>query len=300
MDAVLTLIANPAARNLSPEAVARVRDALADAGAKVGTPAWLQPAIACDLRFGGLPPAQAEQTARAALADAPIDLAAQWAQNRRKRLLVADMESTIIAQEMLDEIAAHAGLGPGIAEVTARAMAGELDFEAALKARVDLLAGLPETLLDELAGIMTPNPGAQSLVASMRAQGAYCALLSGGFDCFTARIRTLCGFNEHRANRLLAAKGRLTGEVARPILGRESKLAAMEELCARLALTTAEACAVGDGANDLAMVAAAGLGVAYRGKEVLRSGAGVRVDHSDLTALLYIQGYRGAEIIRPE
>lgn len=299
MDAVLTLIADPAARNLSTTEVGIGRDALANEGADVGVPDWLETAIACDVPFGGLPPAEAERTARAALADRPIDLAAQWAGKRRKGLLVADMESTIIAQEMLDEIAVHAGLGPGIAEVTARAMAGELEFEAALEARVDLLAGLPEALLDELAGIMTPNPGARSLVASMRAKGAYCALLSGGFDCFTAKIAALCGFDEERANQLLVAEGRLTGKVARPILGREAKLTAMEELCARLGLSTAEACAVGDGANDLDMVAAAGLGVAYHGKEVLRSGAGARVDHSDLTALLYIQGYRGDEVIRP-
>ena len=299
MDAVLTLIADPSARSLSPGDVGQARDALASAGADAAAPDWLEPVIACDLPFAGLPPGEAERAARTALADRPIDLAAQWAEKRRKKLLVADMESTIIAQEMLDEIAAHAGLGPGIAEVTARAMAGELDFEAALEARVALLAGLPETLLDELAGIMTLNPGASSLVASMRAQGAYCALLSGGFDCFTAKIAARCGFDEERANRLLTADGRLTGKVARPILGREAKLAAMEELCARLGLPAAEACAVGDGANDLDMVAAAGLGVAYRGKEVLRSAAGARVDHSDLTALLYIQGYRADEIVRP-
>ena len=299
MDSVLTLIADPSARNLSTTDVGHARNALVGAGADVGAADWLETAMACDLPFGGLPAGEAEGIVRAALADRPFDLVTQGSGKRRKRLLVADMESTIIAQEMLDEIADHAGLGPGIAEVTARAMAGELDFEAALDARVALLAGLPEALLDELAGIMTPNPGARSLVASMRAKGAYCALLSGGFDCFTAKIATICGFDEERANRLLVADGLLTGKVARPILGREAKLAAMEELCTRLGLSADEACAVGDGANDLDMVAAAGLGVAYRGKEVLRSGAGARVDYGDLTALLYIQGYRSDEIVRP-
>jgi len=206
------------------------------------------------------------------------------------------MESTIIRQEMLDELAEVAGIHEEVAEITALAMAGELDFEAALRERVSLLTGMSADTLEAAAERMTLMPGARALVASMHAAGAYCALVSGGFTCFTGRIRQACGFDEDRANHLEVADGKMTGRVLDPVLGRAAKLQALEELAAAQGAVPSEACAVGDGANDLDMLGAAGLGVAYYGKPRVRAAAHFRVDHGDLTALLYMQGYRADEI----
>jgi phosphoserine phosphatase len=193
---------------------------------------------------------------------------------------------------MLDELAEQLGLRAEIAAVTERAMRGELDFEEALTARVGKLAGLGVGALETAAGAMTLDPGAEILVATMRAQGAVTALVSGGFSFFTERVQALCGFDRQQANTLLVEDGKLTGEVARPILGREAKLSCLEALCAELVISPAEVCAVGDGANDLAMLEAAGLGVAYHAKPLVRRAARARLDHADLTGLLYLQGYR--------
>jgi phosphoserine phosphatase len=295
MESVLTVIADPATRPLSDTDLGAAEQALREGGARTGAPDWLAPGTACDLPFAGLPVEAAEQTVRQALSGAPFDLAAQAAEGRRKALLVADMESTIIGQEMIDELAEAAGLRPRIEEITRRAMAGELDFEAALRTRVGLLAGLSEEVLDEAAGLITLNPGARTLVRTMRASGAYTALVSGGFTHFTARVRAACGFDEDRANRLLLDGGRLSGGVGEPVLGRGAKLEAMSELAAARGLALAAVCAVGDGANDADMLAAAGLGVAYRGKAPARAAARTCIDHADLTALLYFQGYCRAE-----
>jgi len=302
---VLTVIAAPASSaadspGLNEPLVAALRAALAEAGAAAGEPDWLAPGTACDLAFdapGRAAARTAEAAVRARLTTAPVDLAVQAAAARRRRLLVADMESTIIGQEMVDELAEAASLGPQIAEITARSMAGELDFAASLRERVRLLAGQPAEILERVAERITLNPGARTLVRTMRANGAYTALVSGGFDCFAATVRDACGFHEARANRLLIGAGRLAGAVAEPILDRAAKRAAVEELTVRRGLAPQDSCAVGDGANDIEMIRAAGLGVAYRGKAVLRAAAAVAVDHGDLTALLYLQGYRRAEFL---
>jgi phosphoserine phosphatase len=234
--------------------------------------------------------------AASALARLPVDACVQPAEGRRKRLLLADMDSTIIGCECLDELADFAGLKAEIAAITERAMAGELPFEAALTERVARLAGLDlavlQTAYDERVRL---NPGAATLARTMAAHGARCVLVSGGFDFFTARVAAAAGFAAHRANRLLDDGARLTGAVALPILGREAKLAALSEEAAALGATLAETLAVGDGANDLAMIEAAGLGVAYRAKPIVAARADARVDHADLTALLYFQGYGADE-----
>ena len=295
MDLVLTLIAAPGGAPLDDSAVASAVAALGDAGARPGTPDWLAPGEALDLPFAAEGAEGVEESLRAALGGRAVDLAVQPAAGRRKRLLLADMDSTMVTGETLDELADFAGLKPQIAAITARAMAGELDFEEALKTRVGLLEGLPLEALDETLERISLSPGARSLVATMKAAGAYCALISGGFTQFTGHVREACGFDEARANRLLAADGRLTGEVAEPILGQDAKLSALRALCAARKLEEAAACCVGDGANDIAMLGAAGLGVAYHAKPAVRAAAPFRIDHGDLTALLYLQGFKKAD-----
>ncbi len=232
----------------------------------------------------------------AAFEGGAVDTCVQPADGRRKRLLVADMDSTIIACECLDELADFAGLKAEIAAVTERAMAGEIPFEAALIERVARLAGLDLAMLqrtyDERVRL---NPGARTLARTMTAHGARCVLVSGGFEFFTERVAEAAGFAAHRANRLIDDGARLTGAVGQPILGREAKLAALQEEAAALGLDLSQTLAVGDGANDLAMIEAAGLGVAWRAKPVVAARADARVDHADLTALLYFQGYGGDE-----
>lgn len=296
MHYVLTVIGDPASRPLSPALIDAARCAVDNSFGSAGDVDWLAEGIACDIAFEGKEPTITQALVREALGVAPLDLAIQPAEGRRKKLLVADMESTIIRQEMLDELAEVAGIHEQIAEITALAMAGELDFEAALRERVNLLKGMPAETLDAAAERMTLMPGAKALVATMRAGGAYCALVSGGFTCFTGRIREACGFDEDRANRLEIAGGKMTGQVLDPVLGRAAKLRALVELSTQRGLVPNDACAVGDGANDLDMLGAAGLGVAFYGKPKVRAAAHYRVDHGDLTALLYMQGYHTDEI----
>ena len=231
--------------------------------------------------------------ARDALGDAPVDLCVQPALHRKKRLLIADMDSTIIGCECLDELADFAGVKAEVSAITERAMRGEIGFEGALRERVGMLKGLPLAALqqcyDERVRL---NAGARTLVTTMAAHGARCLLVSGGFEFFTSRVAKAAGFHADRANSLIEAGGALTGAVGEPILGREAKLAALNAEVAALGLDPAETLAVGDGANDLAMIGAAGLGVAYRAKPLVAAEADARVDHADLTALLYFQGYR--------
>jgi phosphoserine phosphatase len=232
----------------------------------------------------------------AAVAPLPVDSCVQPAEGRVKRLLIADMDSTIIACECLDELAEYAGVKAEIAEVTERAMRGELAFEPALRARVARLKGLPlfalQRCYDERVRL---NPGARTLIRTMAAHGARCVLVSGGFEFFTRRVAELAGFNDHRGNRLIDDGARLTGEVADPILGREAKLDALKSEAAVLGLGLDQTIAIGDGANDLSMILAAGLGVAYRAKPVVADQAKAKIDHADLTALLFFQGYRRGE-----
>ncbi|GGC55400.1 phosphoserine phosphatase SerB [Siccirubricoccus deserti] len=294
MSQILTLIAPPG--GLAAPDLARTREALAALGASAGTPDWLAPAEAADLPFAELAPDQAIAAARAALGEAPIDLIAQPAEGRRKALLLADMDSTIVTSETLDEIAAYAGLKERIAEITRRSMNGELDFRQALIERVGMLEGLSAEALERTWEATEMTPGAGALVATMRAHGAHCAIVSGGFTFFTGRVADRLGFHAHYSNTLLVADGKLTGKVGEPILDRDAKLATLKRLAAELSLPLTATLTVGDGANDLAMLQAAGLGVAFRAKPVVAAAARARVDHADLRALLFAQGYRAAEI----
>ena len=250
---------------------------------------------AADIFVEGDGPEGLRAHASRALERLPVDFCVQPAEGRRKRLLIADMDSTIIGCECLDELADFAGLKQEITAITARAMAGEIPFEGALRERVARLKGLGlDALRRTFEERVKLNPGAETLVRTMSAHGARCVLVSGGFDFFTDRVAEAAGFAAHRANRLLDDGSSLTGEVAEPILGRAAKLEALVEEAAALGVVLADTLAVGDGANDLAMIEAAGLGIAYRAKPIVAAQADAAVDHSDLTALLYFQGY-GAE-----
>ena len=293
MDHVLTLIAAPG--GLTAEHTAAVRAALRALAADVGSPDWLAEAEAADIPFGAIGADLSSAAARRALGDAAVDAIAQPRAERRKRLLVADMDSTIITSETLDELAAYAGLKDKIAAITARSMNGELDFAEALRLRVGMLKGLSTEALERTWEATALTPGAATLVATMRADGAYCCLASGGFTFFTGRVAAQLGFDLHVSNTLEAEDGKLTGIVAEPIFDRDSKLETLKRLAAERGLGLAATLAVGDGANDLAMIKAAGLGVAFRAKPVVAAAARARVDHGDLTALLFAQGFRRAE-----
>jgi len=264
---------------------------LATAAAKI-----LSPGHAFDLPVADSAALAAARTRGASL---PLDINLIAAGKRRKKLLVADMDSTIINVECLDELADMAGLKPQIAAITERAMRGELEFEAALKERVGMLKGLKLDALERTyAERVRLNPGARSLLATMRAHGAHTMLVSGGFGFFTRRVAQAAGFHVERGNTLLDDGAALTGEVGMPILGREAKLRALEDAVATMKIDFAETLAVGDGANDLAMIQRAGLGVAYHAKPVVAQAAGAAINHNDLTALLYLQGYSDGEIVR--
>jgi phosphoserine phosphatase len=285
----LTLIARRGSATLTDAAIGRVRDAVAGGVAEV-----LAPAEAADIALRAAPDMA---LVRAALEGAPIDAIATPTEGRRKRLLIADMDSTIVTGETLDELADFAGLKDRIAAITARAMNGELDFKAALRERVAMLRGLPVDALERTWQRVRLTSGARELVATMRAHGAYAALVSGGFSFFTSRVAVLCGFDLHRSNTLLDDGTALTGRVAEPILDRDTKLATLAGLAAARGLQLSATLAVGDGANDLDMLRAAGLGVAFRAKPIVAAEARARVDHADLRALLFAQGYRAGDIV---
>ena len=289
MPHVLTLIANISATSLTPAIIARVRDAVAG-----GEPVVLSPGEAADVPLAAVPDMDAVRTA---LDGAPIDAIATAMEGRRKSLLIADMDSTIVTGETLDELADFAGLKERISAITARAMNGELDFKAALRERVAMLRGLPLDALDKAWQRVRLTPGARELVATMRAHGAYSALVSGGFTFFTGRVAALVGFDMHRSNVLLDDGAALIGRVAEPILDRDSKLETLTRLATDRGLPMSATLAVGDGANDLDMIRAAGLGVAFRAKPIVAAEARARVDHANLRALLFAQGYRREEII---
>ncbi len=295
MACTLTLIGGSG--TLDHSTVAAACEALAAHGCRHGAADWLAEGTACDIPFEGAAPSVAAAAVRTALAGAPVDLVAQRSAGRRKMLLVADMESTIIDNEMIDELAGLLGLKERIAGITARAMRGELDFADSLRERVGMLAGLDAAVLERLHGRIAVNPGAVELVATMRRHGAYCALVSGGFTVFSHYVRDRTGFDRDQANRLEVAAGKLTGRVVEPVLDRRSKRDCLERLARELSLAPHQTIAVGDGANDLEMIRAAGLGVAYRAKPILAEAAAMRVDYGDLTALLYAQGYRRDDIV---
>lgn len=297
MTHVLTLIANPAVFALEESHGRQVAGLLPQAS----KPEWLAPSEACDIAF--TPDAQAdlsaiENTARGALGGIPVDIVFQPVKKRRKHLLVADMDSTLIGQECIDELADFAGLKPKIAAITERTMRGELEFESALRERVGLLAGLQEEVLHKVfAERISLTSGVRTLAATMRANGAATVVVSGGFTFFTSRVAEAAGFETHYANTLEVLNGTLTGRVVEPILGQQAKLDTLRLFRKKLGLSREDTLAVGDGANDLAMLEEAGLGVAYRAKPVVAEKAMARIDHANLTALLFAQGYRRTEFV---
>ncbi len=287
MTSVVVLIAAPGSGAISAEVVAALR------GYGAENFQWLSPGDAAEADFF---PRLAEFLVD--VRDLPVDVAVVSSENRRKRLLVADMDSTMIHQECIDELGVVAGFGEPIKDITARAMRGELDFAGALRARVALLKGLDESVIAKvIRDRITFVPGGKTLIATMKANGAYTALLSGGFTAFTAHVAGVLGFDEHRANTLLTADGRLTGTVTEPVLGQEAKRQSLLEIAALRGLDTADAIAVGDGANDVAMLMEAGLGVALHAKPHVQESSMLRINHADLTALLYLQGYRKDQFV---
>jgi phosphoserine phosphatase len=285
----LTLIAARESTTLTDPLIARVRDAVGGGGPQI-----LAPGEAADIAVSTAPDMA---LVRAALDGAAIDAIVMPTDGRRKRLLIADMDSTIVTGETLDELADFAGLKDRIAAITARAMNGELDFKAALRERVAMLKGLSVDALERTWRRVRLTSGARELVATMRAHGACTALVSGGFSFFTSRVAAVCGFDLHRSNVLLDDGTALTGQVAEPILDRDTKLATLTGLAAERGLELSATLAVGDGANDLDMLRAAGLGVAFHAKPIVAAEARARADHADLRALLFAQGYRAADII---
>jgi len=295
MSLVATLICHPANPALDSTVVDGARAILPSPG-----PAqWLFGEVAVDIPFTGSEDIQAiANRLREGRGDLPIDIVVQPQALRRKKLFLADMDSTMIGQECIDELADFAGLKAHVAGITERAMRGEIEFEPALRERVALLKGLDVSVIDEvLSSRITLTPGGRELVATMRAHGAYTCLISGGFTLFTNAVAAMIGFQENRGNELMVADGKLTGEVAEPILGRAAKLATLVELREAFDLDNLDTIVAGDGANDLGMIEAAGLGVAYHAKPAVAAAAAARIDHGDLTALLYAQGYRREEFV---
>jgi phosphoserine phosphatase len=293
---VATLIANPLRPAVTNRLVARAAKALGHETQHT----ILASGIAADLFLRAeVLPSIIEARLRVEIGDEPVDIVMQPVSQRRKRLFLADMDSTMIEQECIDELADFVGLKAEVSAITERAMNGEIAFEPALRERVALLKDLPVGVVDEiLASRITPTPGGRALVQTLRANGAYTCLVSGGFTLFTGPVAAEIGFHEHRSNTLLINGEKLSGTVQEPILGREAKLATLMELRDRLDLAHHETMAVGDGANDLAMLGEAGLGLAFRAKPSVASAAHARIDHGDLTALLYTQGYSANEFVQ--
>ena len=288
---IATLLTDPTQPTLDRVAVESLRNAWGG-----GQAVWLNPGVAAEFTIETKP--QNQWDVWLDLQKIGVDLMVQPASGRKKRLLIADMDSTMIQQECIDELADVAGVGAFVAAITARAMNGEIDFEAALTERVLLLKGLAVTVIaNVIRDRITLMPGGRTLVATMKAHGAYAALVSGGFSAFTSEIAAMLGFDENRANSLDIADGRLTGTVAAPILGRAAKVQALEQISESLGISVSDALAVGDGANDLGMLKRAGVGVALHAKPSVAAQCDLRVNHGDLTALLYLQGYQKNEFV---
>jgi len=298
MEHILSLIGNPEKPPFDPQLAEIAHAILHERGTAPKPIVWLMPGVAAEIAFDTatqLRANDAHAAVRQRLEAAPVDVNQLPAEGRRKKLLVADMESTIIRNEMLDELADYVGLKDKVADITARAMNGELDFAAAVRERVLLLKGLPASVLDESMQRVHIMPGARELVGTMKANDAFCALVSGGFGFFTRKIRATLGFDYDQANEIDVAEGKLAGTVREPILDKHAKLAALERLAKDRGLDLGATISVGDGANDLPMLQAAGFGVAYHAKPTVAAAAKLRVNHGDLTALLYLQGYRALD-----
>ena len=288
---VATLLTTPQERTLDKALVDSLRNAWGG-----GEVRWLSIDEAAEFSIPLLPDNQWEVWAD--LQDACVDLVIQPDGNRRKKMLLADMDSTMIRQECIDELAAEAGVGAQVADITARAMNGEVDFEAALKEGDGLWKGLPEQIIAQvLDQRISYMPGGYELVNTMKANGGYAALVSGGFTAFTARVAKTLGFDENKANTLIVESGALTGKVRLPILGKQAKVDALETITRQQNITEADVIAVGDGANDLGMLTRAGTGVALHAKPAVQAQCDVRINHGDLTALLYLQGYEITEFV---
>jgi phosphoserine phosphatase len=288
---IATLLTNPQTPILDRATVEAVRNAWGG-----GDAIWLEPGVAAEFPLESMPLNRWEVWE--GLQGLRVDLVVQAAEGRKKRVLLADMDSTMIQQECIDELADEAGVGARVAEITKAAMNGELDFEGALRERVGLLKGLPVAVIDRvIRDRITLMPGGPALVATMKANGAYAALVSGGFTAFTARIAGVLGFDENRANTLNSNGDVLDGTVAEPILGRQAKVDALVDITKRLSIPEAAVMAVGDGANDLGMLKRAGAGVALHAKPVVAAECDIRINHGDLTALLFVQGYRREEFV---
>ncbi|QPC88162.1 phosphoserine phosphatase SerB [Mesorhizobium sp. NBSH29] len=294
MSLIATLISHPADRMVLPDLAHKA--AIATGASAID---WLAENVACDLQLPANAEPHATETAlRAAIGDLPVDIVVQQAATRRKKILIADMDSTMIEQECIDELADEVGIKGEVAEITRRSMNGEIEFEPALRQRVALLKGLDATVVSRiLATRIKLRSGGRELVGTMRKHGAWTALVSGGFDVFAAPIAAMLGFDENRANHLVEANGRFEGSVTEPILDRVAKATALHAIAADHGLNVGDAIAVGDGANDLDMIHLAGMGVALHAKPFVACEARARIDHGDLTALLYLQGYRHSEFI---
>ncbi|WP_297322158.1 phosphoserine phosphatase SerB [uncultured Bartonella sp.] len=291
---VATLIANPEKPAVTTQLVDKACHSV-----NASTVYWLCDGVACDIPLSNhFDHYEALKALRQAVGSTPVDIAVQNQDERRKKLLLADMDSTIIGQECIDELADVAGLRDYIADITRRAMNGEIAFEPALRQRVALLKGLPLSIIDAvITNRITLTKGAKTLISTLRGHGCYTALVSGGFTLFTSKIASAVGFDEYNANELIVENNHLSGLVKEPILGKQAKLAKLEELCDRLNISPADAMAVGDGANDLAMLNKAGSGVAFHAKPVVAEAASIRIDYGDLSALLYLQGYRKSDFL---
>jgi len=295
MKLVITLIANPTQANLTQQHVDHVQTALSKVDCTPSSPSWLAENIACDISFEGEDLTALRNMMQSEISEFGIDSVIQPTTHRRKHLLLADMDSTIVKGETLDEMAGVAGLKVQVAAITERAMRGELDFKEALRERVAMLKGLPATALDETLEITELTSGARQLVQTMRANGAYTVLVSGGFKFFTSAIGKKVGFHEDRSNEMIIENGVLTGAVGDPILDRDAKLESLNSISAAKQIPIEKTLSTGDGANDLPMILAAGLGVAFHAKPVVEEKAPAAIRYGDLTALLYIQGYRREE-----
>jgi phosphoserine phosphatase len=298
MDNVLTLIANPANAVLDDNTVSTARRALDSLNVDTAPANWLAPGQAVDIAFASMSLLAAETCVRQALDGQALDVIAQRAYRRKKKLLIADMDSTIVTGETLDELAAFAGLKDEIAAITHRAMQGEMDFATALRERVAKLGGLDENFLAQTMSKINLTPGAEALIATMRANGAVTALISGGFSYFTDRVRQRVGFDSSLGNQLEIKNGKLTGQVIPPIVDKDTKLNMLTDTAEQLGLGMSDTMAIGDGANDVPMLAAAGLGVAFHAHPIARQAARARLNFADLTGALFIQGYRADEIAK--